>query len=161
MLKISDKKFFCEILADALVNTHLTCADKDLRDSWINAFAQAAATILEGDTAFFHWDPFEKVLLVWSPETNEIHCYPSRHSQPFAFDQSVAEPCHYYDAMRLLVENYYELQGKPGEIEQIDFADAVFFDLQMTAEQKVDLLNLCVAEGRGELSPLVEALQKL
>ena len=66
MLKISDKKFFCEILADALVQTYLTCADKTLRELWINAFAQAAATILEGDTAFFHWDPHEKLLLVWS-----------------------------------------------------------------------------------------------
>ncbi len=159
MLKISDKKFFCEILADALVQTYLNCADKNLRDSWIKAFAQAAAMILEGDTAFFHWNPFEKILLVWSPETNEIRRYSSRDCHMPAFDQSISEPCH-YRAMSLLVENYYELQQKPGEIAQIDFADAVFFDSELTTEQKVDLLSSCVSEGRDELKPHIEALQK-
>lgn len=107
MLKISDKKFFCEILADTLVQTYLTVADKNLRDLWIEAFVQAAATLLEGDTDFFHWNPHEKVLLVWSPESNEVHRYSN--------DQSLPEPC-YRRAISLLVEKYYELQQKPGEI---------------------------------------------
>ena len=161
MLKISDKKFFCEILADVLVNTYLNCADNNLRELWIKAFAQAAATILEGDTAFFHWNSHEKLLLVWSPETNEIHRYSSRDFQPPAFDQSVSEPCHHYSAMSLLIENYYALQRKPVEIAQIDFADAVFFDSELTTEQKVDLLSSCVSEGRGgDVKPRIEALQK-
>lgn len=151
MLKISDKKFFCEILADALVQTHLTCADKDLRDLWIKAFAQAAATILEGDTAFFHWNRREKILLVWSPETNEIHRYSNNRSDSI--------PCH-HRAMSLLIENYYELQRKPGENAQIDFVDAVFFDSQLTAARKLELLNLCALEGRDDLDARVEALQK-
>ncbi|MGI8494911.1 MAG: hypothetical protein ACR2L1_06315 [Pyrinomonadaceae bacterium] len=161
MLKISDKKFFCEILADALVQTYLACADKNLRELWINAFAQAAATILEGDTAFFHWDPHEKLLLVWSAETNEIHRHSSRDCRHPAFDQSVSESCRHYNGMSLLIENYYELQRKPGEIAQIDFADAVFFDSELTTEQKVDLLISCVSEGRcGDVKPHIEALQK-
>lgn len=159
MLKISDKKFFCEILADALVQTYLNCADKKLRESWINAFAQATATIFEGDTTFFHWCPHEKVLLVWSPETNEIRRYSSRDCQLPAIDQSVSEPCH-HRVMNLLVESYYELQQKPGEIAQIDFADAVFFDSELKAEQKVDLLKSCVSEGRDGVKPCIEALQK-
>lgn len=150
MLKISDKKFFCEILADALAQTHLTCADKNLRDLWIEAFAQAAA-ILEGDTDFFHWNPHEKVLLVWSPETNETYRYSN--------DQSDSAPCH-RRAMNLLVEKYYELQQKPGETAKTDFADAVFFDRELSKRQKIELLNLSVAEGRIELKPLVDALKK-
>lgn len=160
MLKISDKKFFCEILVDALVQTYLTCADKTLRELWINAFAQAAAMILEGDTAFFHWDPREKILLVWSVETNEIHRHSSRDCRYPDFNQSVSEPCHHYSAMSLLAENYYELQRKPGENVQIDFADAVFFDSDLTTEQKVDLLSSCVSEGRDDVKPRIEALQK-
>jgi hypothetical protein len=151
MLKISDKKFFCEVLADALVQTHLTCADKDLRDLWIKAFAQAAATILEGDTDFLHWNRREKLLLVWSPETNEIRRYSN--------DQSVLSPCHHL-AVTLLVEKYYELQRKPGENAQTDFADAVFFDPELSAREKVELLNLSVLEGRTELKSRVAALQK-
>lgn len=160
MLKISDKKFFCEILADALVQTYLNCADKNLRESWITAFAQAAAAILEGDTAFFHWNRSEKILLVWSPEKNEIHRYSSRDCWHSAFNQSVSKPYHHYSAMSLLVENYYELQRKPGEIIQIDFADAVFFDSELTTAQKVDLLSSCVSEGRDDIKPHIEALQK-
>ena len=95
MLKISDKKFFCEILADALVNTYLNCADKDQRDLWIKAFAQAAAMILKGDTAFFHWNPFEKILLVCSFETNEIRRYSSGDCYLPDSDQNISEPCHH------------------------------------------------------------------
>lgn len=159
MLKISDKKFFCEIVADAVAQIHLICAGKDLRASWINAIAQAAATILEGDTAFFHWNPHDKVLLVWSPETNEIRRYSSRDCSYSALDESVSDPCQ-HRVINLLVGNYYELQRKPGEIEKIDFADAVFFDSELTTEQKVDLLTSCVAEGREDVKPLVEALRK-
>lgn len=151
MLKISDKKFFCEILADALVQTFLTVADTDLRDLWIEAFAQAAATILEDDTDFFHWNRREKVLLVWSPETNEIRRYSNNRSD--------SAPCH-RRAMNLLVEKYYELQQKPGETAQTDFADAVFFDRKLSRLQKIELLNLSVAEGRIEIRPLVDALEK-
>ena len=159
MLKISDKRFFCEILADTLVNTHLNCADKDLRDSWIKAFAQAAVMILEGDTAFFHWNPHDNILLVWSPETNEIRRYSSRDCHLPDSDQSISEPC-YHRAINLLVESYYELQQRPGEIARIDSADAVFFDSELTPEQKVGLLSSCVSEGRDEVKPRIEALQK-
>lgn len=159
MLKISDKKFFCEILADALVNTHLNYADKNLRDSWIKAFAQAAVMILEGDIAFFHWNPFEKILLVWSFETNEIRRYSIRDYQLPVFKQSVSKPCH-YRAMNLLVESYYELQQKPGECAKIDFADAVFFDPELSARAKAELLELSVLQGRVELIPRVEALKR-
>ncbi len=159
MLKISDKKFFCEILADALVNTYLNCADKNLRDSWIKASAQVAAIILEGDTAFFHWNPFEKILLVWSFETNEISRYSSRDCHLPDSDQSVSEPCHHC-AMNLLVESYYELQQKTGECTKIDFADAVFFDPELSVRAKTELLDLSVLEGRAELIPRVEALKR-
>lgn len=159
MLKISDKKFFCEILADALVNTHLHCADKNLRDSWIKAFAHSAAIILEGDAAFFHWNPFEKTLLVWSFETNEIRRYSSRDCRYPDFDQGGSEACSYH-AMSLLVENYYEFQRKPGECAQIDFADAVFFDAELSVRAKAELLDSLVLEGRAELTPRVEALKR-
>lgn len=159
MLKISDKKFFCEILADALVQTHLNCASKDLRDSCINAFAQAAVIVLEGDTTFVRWNPHEKVLLVWMHETKEIRCYSNRDWSCTVQNINVSAICK-YRAINWLVENYYELQLKPGEISQTDFAEDAFFDSQMTTEQKIDLLSSCVSEGRDELKPLVEALNK-
>ena len=159
MLKISDKNFFCEILADALVQTYLHCADKNLRESWIKAFAQAAAMTLGGDTAFFHWNPHDKILLAWSPETNEVSRHSNRDCRFPVFDQSVIEPCPYH-ALSLLVEIYYELQQRPEEIARIDFAAAVFFDSELTNEQKVDLLSSCVSEGRSDVKPLVDALQK-
>jgi len=59
-----------------------------------------------------------------------------------------------------LIKNYFEFQQRPGELAQIDFADAVFFDAELSVQQKVELLNMCILEGRAELLPPVEALQK-
>lgn len=39
-------------------------------------------------------------------------------------------------------------------------ADAVFFDTELSARQKAELLNSAILEGRAELIPRVEALQK-
>ena len=62
--------------------------------------------------------------------------------------------------MSRLVKNYFEFQHKPGEIPKVDFADAVFFDPELTAREKVELLNFSILEGRTELKPRVAALQK-
>ena len=62
--------------------------------------------------------------------------------------------------MSRLVKNYFEFQCKPGEISKIDFVDAVFFDPELSAPEKVELLNLSILEGRTELKPRVAALQK-
>lgn len=160
MLKISDKKFFCEIVADALAQTHLNFRrQKALRDRWIKAIAKAAALILEGDTSFLHWNPDTDTLYYWSPESNEIYQTSEEECQCPAFLQSKRQPC-YHRALYRLVKKYFELLQKPNEIHQIDFADAVFFDGELTARQKSELLSLCVSEGRSELKILVEALEK-
>jgi hypothetical protein len=160
MLKISDKKFFCEIVADALAQTHLTFRrQKALRERWIKAIAKAVALILAGDTSFLHWNPDTDTLYYWSPESNEIYQTSEQECQCPAFLQPNPQPCC-HRAMRGLVKNYFELQQKPNEIHQIDFADAVFFDSELTARQKSELLSLCVSEGRSELKPLAEALKK-
>lgn len=62
--------------------------------------------------------------------------------------------------MSRLVKNYFEFQQKPGEILKMDFADAVFFDAELSAAEKVKLLNLSILEGRIELKPQIEALRK-
>jgi hypothetical protein len=62
--------------------------------------------------------------------------------------------------MSRLVKNYFEFRRRPGEIGKVDFADAVFFDPELSARQKVELLNLSILEGRTELKPRVAALQK-
>lgn len=159
MLSISNKKFFCEIVADLVVQTHLTCRKKQERNRWVKAIAKAAAVILEGDTTFLHWDPNRKILFFWSPESNEIYQSGETCQCP-AFLQSKPQPC-YHRAMSRLVQNYFEFRQKPGEsVRQIDFADAIFFDEELSARQKVELLNLSILEGRVELKPRVEALQK-
>jgi hypothetical protein len=159
MLKISDKKFFCEIVADALAQTHLIFRRrKALRNRWIKAIAGAAALILEGDTSFLHWNPDADTLYYWSPKSNEIH-QTGEECQCPAFLQSKLQPC-YHRAMHDLVKKYFELQQKPNEVPRIDFADAVFFDGELTTRQKSELLGMCISEGRSELKPLVEALEK-
>lgn len=158
MLIISDKKFFCETVADSVAQAHLTFRrKKTLRNRWIKAIAKAAALILEGDTAFLHWDSLSNTLYYWSPESNEIYQSSGETCQCAAFLQ--AKPC-YHRAMSRLIKNYFELQRKPGEVSKIDFADAVFFDPELAAARKLELLNLCVLEGRTDLSARVEALQK-
>lgn len=63
MLNIYDKKFFCEIVADSVAQAHLTFRrKKNLQNRWIKAIAKAAAVILEGGTAFLHWDSHSSVL---------------------------------------------------------------------------------------------------
>lgn len=158
MLNITDKKFLIEIAADAVAQAHFTFRrKKTLRNRWIKAIAKACAIILEGDTAFLHWDPLANTLYYWSPESNEIYQSSGEKCQCPAFLQY--NPC-YHRAMSRLVKNYFEFQQKPDEIPRIDFADAVFFDSELSARQKADLLNSAILEGRTELLPRVEALQK-
>ena len=158
MLKISDKTFFAGIVADAVIQAHQTCRSKKTRNWWINAVAKAAAVILEGDCDFLHWDSEENSLLFWSADSNEIYDA-GKECQCPAFQRAVPIPC-YHRAMCRLVKNYFEFQRKPGEIEQVDFADAVFFDPELSAREKVELLNLSILEGRTELKPRVAALQR-
>lgn len=161
MLNISDKKFFCEIVADSVAQAHLTFrSKKNLRNRWIKAIAKATAVILEGDTSFLHWDFFSNTLYFWSPESNEIYQSTGETCQCPAFLQCpLPQPC-YHRAMSRLIKNYFEFQQKPNEIALIDFADAVFFNPELSAGQKAELLNLSVIEGRTELIPRVEALLK-
>jgi hypothetical protein len=159
MLKITDKKFFCEILADVIAQAHLTNSDEKLRNRWIKAIAKAAAVILEGDTTFLHFDPQSKILYYWSPESNEIY-QTGETCECSAYNQPKPQPC-YHRAMSCLIKNYYEFQRKTcGELVQIDFADAVFIDAELSARKKVELLNKCILEGRSELTPRIEALKK-
>lgn len=159
MLKISDKKFFARIVADAVIQAHQTCRTKKTRNRWINAIAKAAAVILEGDCDFLHWDSEKNSLLFWSADSNEIYDA-GKECQCPAFQRAVAPlPC-YHRAMSRLVKNYFEFQRKPGEIPKVNFADAVFFDPELSAREKVELLNLSILEGRTELKPRVAALQK-
>lgn len=158
MLKITDKKFFGEIIADAIVRIHLSCSDLELRNRWINAFAKAASVILETDQTFLHWNPGEKILYFWSSDSNEIYQITAACQCP-AFLQKNPQPC-YHRAMRRLIKNYFDYLQKPDEISQIDFADAVFFDLDLSVAEKIKLLNLSILEGRIELKPRVEALRK-
>lgn len=159
MLTISDKNFFAQIIADSVAQAHLTCRSKKKRRRWINAIAKAAAVILEGDTTFLHWDPEKNSLLFWSPDSDEIYDAGRECQCPAFKKRSPPAPC-YHRAMSRLVKNYFEFQQKPGEIAQIDFADAVFFDRELSALQKVKLLDECILEGRAELKPRVEALRK-
>jgi hypothetical protein len=62
--------------------------------------------------------------------------------------------------MRLLVKNYFKFLQTAGEIPKIDFADAVFFDTELSVREKIDLLNLSIGEGRVELTPRVAALER-
>lgn len=158
MLNISDKNFFLQIVADAVIQAHLTCRTENKLSRWINAIAKATKIILEGDTTFLHWDSEKTSLLFWSPDSNEIYDT-DRNCQCPAFKRNIPLPC-YHRAMSRLVKNYFEFQQRPGEITQIDFADAVFFDAELSADEKVKLLNLSILEGRIELKPQVEALRK-
>lgn len=158
MLKISDKEFFLEIIADALIQAHLTCRTKKKRNRWIKTIAKAAAIILEGNCDFLHWDADKSSLLFWSPDSNEIYDI-GKNCQCPAFKRDVPLPC-YHSAMSRLVKNYFEFQCKPGVISKIDFADAVFFDPELSAREKVKLLDQCILEGRIELNQRVASLQK-
>lgn len=158
MLKISDQRFFGEIIAETVVQIHLTYSDLELRNRWINAIAKAASVILEGDTTFLHWNPHEKILYIWSSDSNEIYQTAVACQCP-AFLQKNPQPC-YHRAMWQLIRNYFDLMQKPNEISRIDFADAVFFDFHLSVKEKIKLLNMSILEGRIELKPRVEALQK-
>ena len=157
MLNLSDNSFLIEIIADTVLQAHLTCPEKELRDDWINAVARAAV-VLEGDTSFLHWDAAENALFCWSPDEGEICKATERHCQSCAIPQNSQAPCH-HRALSRLAGNYFELQRKPGETVQIDFADAVFFDRELLVRQKIELLNLSILEGRTDLKPLVQALE--
>lgn len=159
MLNITDKNFFIQVVADAVAQAHLTLRrKKTLRNRWIKAIAKACAIILEGDTAFLHWDALTNTLYYWSPESNEIYQSSYDMCQCAAFLGS--NPC-YHRAMSRLVKNYFDLQQKPGETAaRVDFADAVFFDPELSARAKAELLNAAILEGRTELLPRVGALQK-
>ena len=155
MLNINDKKFFCELVAASVAEAHLNCRSKRLRDRWIKAVAKAASVILEGDTAFLHWDASKQILYFWSAGSNEIYETGENSCACPAFLQSL--PC-YHRAMSRLVKNYFEFQQRPGEILKIDFAAAVFFDPELSVREKVNLLNLSILEGRIELKTHVAAL---
>jgi hypothetical protein len=73
MLNISDKNFFLQIVADAVIQAHLTCRTENKLSRWINAIAKATKTILEGDKTFLHWDPEKCRLVYWSSDSNEIY----------------------------------------------------------------------------------------
>ena len=88
-------------------------------------------------------------LLFWSPDSNEIYDIGENCQCP-AFKRDIPLPC-YHRAMSRLVKNYFEFQQKPGEINKVDFADAVFFDTALSAAEKVKLLNDCILQGRIEL----------
>lgn len=158
MLIISNKKFFCKIVADAVIQAHLSCRRKTKRDRWIKAIARAAAVILEGDTTFLHFDSNTNILYYWSPESNEIY-QSGKTCQCSAFNQTVPQPC-YHRAMSRLIKNYFDFLPRPEEVAKIDFSDAVFFDSELTVKEKIELLNLYLLEGRTELEPRIRALQK-
>lgn len=159
MLNISDKNFLIEIIADVVAQTHLTYPEKELRNALINAVAEAAAVVLEGNTSFLHWDSLENILYCWSPDSNKIYQVTDRHCGLCALPQTPPTPCHHRTLSRL-TKNYFEFQQKPGATAQIDFPDAVFFDRELVVRQKIELLNLSILEGRIELKPLVPSLEK-
>lgn len=159
MLYITDKKFFAGIVADAVAQAHLTCRRKSVRNRWINAIAKAAAVILEDDNDFIHWEQEQEILYFWSPDSNEIYQVIGECQCP-AYLQSSQQPC-YHRAMRRLIKNYFDYQQNPGApLASIDFAAAVFFDPELSAREKIELLNECIHEGRIELDPRVKALKK-
>lgn len=156
MLKITDKKFFVELVADAIVQVHLTCRTKRTRNRWIKAIAKAAAVILSGDPTFLHWNPVRKILYFWSADSDEIYQIGETCQCP-AFLQPKKKPC-YHRAMRQLVKTYFDLQKKPGQIPEIDFPCSVFFDDRLPVVQKIELLQTCIFEGRDEAKPYLPAL---
>ena len=158
MIIISDKRFFGEVIAGAVSQAHLTCRSKKIRNRWIRAIAKASSLVLQEDTTFLHWEPNKEILYYWSADSNEIYEINETCGCP-AFLQPRKKPC-YHRAMRQLLKNYFDCLKKPGEIFQIDFADAVFFDPQLSLFNKVNLLNLSINEGRADLTPRVNALEK-
>jgi hypothetical protein len=160
MLKIPDRRFFCEVVAESVVDAHLTHRQTGLRNRWINAIAKAASVILEGDTEFIHWELQKQILYFWSPDSNEIYEIGDSSSCVCpAYSRRIPQPC-YHRAMHRLVKNYFEFLKKPGELPKIDFAAAVFFDFELTVREKVNLLNLSILEGRTELETHVAALER-
>ena len=157
MLKISDKNLFLKIVADAVSQAHQTHPRIKTRNRWIKAIAKAARS-LEGDTNFLHWDAGREILYFWSADSNEIYETGETCACP-AFRRKKPQPC-YHRAMRLLVKNYFKFLQTAGEIPKIDFADAVFFDTELSVREKIDLLNLSIGEGRVELAPRVAALER-
>ena len=157
MLKIEDRNLFAKTIADAVARAHLTCRSERQRDRWVNAIAKAAA-VLDGDTTFVHWDPHGRQLFYWSSDSNEIYAAGDECQCP-AYRQIVPLPC-YHRAMSRLVRNYFDhLQGA-GETGLIDFADAVFFDRELPARRKIEMLDLSIKEGRVELGRLKAAIEK-
>ncbi|HEX8246893.1 MAG TPA: hypothetical protein VF599_01820 [Pyrinomonadaceae bacterium] len=145
-----------------MAQAHLNCRIKRVRNRWIKAIAKAAAVILEENGDFLHWEPDQEILYFWSPDSNEIYQVTDGGGcQCSAYIQSIPpQPC-YHRATRRLIKNYFDYRKKPGApLAQIDFATAVFFDPGLSAREKVELLNKCILEGRVELQPRVDALQK-
>lgn len=160
MLNITDKNFLIEITVDAVAQAHSNYSETDQRNQWIAAIAEAAATVLGGDNAsFFHWDHSESTLYGWSKDNNEIRTASENACQFRECEQMQSAPCR-HRALSRLARNYFEFQRKPGECVQVDFADAVFFDCELTARHKIELLSFGISDGRTELKPLVEVLEK-
>lgn len=160
MLNITDKNFFIQIAADAVAQAHLKCSETERRNQWIAAIAEAAAIVLEtGDASFFRWDHSESTLSGWSKEKGEIRTASENACQFRECEEMQPAPCR-HRALSRLARNYFEFQRKPTDTVQIDFADAVFFDCELTAQHKIQLLSFGISAGRTELKPLVEALEK-
>jgi hypothetical protein len=160
MLNITDKNFFIQVAADVVAQGNLNCSEIERRNQWIGAVAEAAAIVLEGDDAsFFHWNHFESTLYGWSKEKGEIRTASETACQFRECEQAQPAPCR-HRALSRLARNYFELQRKPDKTIQVDFADAVFFDCELTARHKIELLSFGISDGRTELKPLVEALEK-
>lgn len=160
MLNITDKNFFIQIAADAVAQAHLNCSETDRQSQWIAAIAEAAAIVLKGDNAsFFHWDHSESTLYSFSKDKNEVRTASENACQFRECEQTQPAPCR-HRALSRLARNYFEFQRKPTDTVQIDFADAVFFDCELTAQHKIELLSFGISAGRTELKPLVKALEK-
>jgi hypothetical protein len=157
MLKISDKNLFLKIVANAVSQAHQNHPHIKTRNRWIKAIAKAVR-ILEGDTDFLHRDAEREILYFWSADSNEIYETGETCACP-VFRRKKPQPC-YHRAMRLLVKNYFKCLQTKGEIPKIDFADAVFFDAELSAREKIELLNLSILEGRIELKTRVATLER-
>lgn len=157
MLKIEDPKLLLECVAEAISQAHQTESSKLTRNRWVRAIAKAAAELMEGETDFIHFEPEKKILYFWSHDSGEIYETDETCACP-AFAQKRKQPC-YHRAMRKLLINYFHFLERPGTRPTIDFADAVFFDTELSIREKIDLLNISFQEGQVEVKPRIEELE--
>ena len=138
MLEITDTKFFAHIVADALVQAELNCADRKERTRWATAIGKGVA-MLHANPTFIHWQANDKSLLIWS-DSNEIYSA-NGVCQCRAFTEGIKQrgkpfPCR-HRALARLVRLYFELTDKPPVRESIhSFNDAPY--LKPTVERKTE-----------------------